>query len=126
MISFTLKNGSGKGVSAKVDENDHSLITYSSGFIIGKNSTVTVTTTSSQIIAENDNRKYLYISNQSGKDVYIKFQTKVNEPAVIGGGIKIKNDGMYEINQNNLWLGAIQAIVSAGTGPVEIFEGTSV
>lgn len=125
MISFTLKNGSGKGVAAKVDENDNSLLVSPPGFFTGTHFTATITTTSTQIIAENPKRKYLLLSNTSNGTINILFQVKINDVATVTTGIPVLAGGYYEISSHNLWLGAIQAIRQSGNGSFYMFEGVS-
>lgn len=89
-------------------------------FSIGANARPTVSTTSVLILAANANRKYAYISNQSGAVIYVK----LGAAAVVGEGIRINNDGFFEITVDKLWTGDVFAIRNAGSGAVDVFEGT--
>lgn len=89
-------------------------------FSTGTNSRPTVTNASSTILASNSGRKYAYIFNQSGAVIYIKF----GATAVANEGIRLPNNEMIEITGEKLWTGAINAIRGAGSGAVEVFEGT--
>lgn len=84
------------------------------------NTRPTVTSSSSTILASNANRKYAYVFNQSGAVIYIKF----GAAAVVGEGIRLPNNEMIEITSEKLWTGDVNAIRGAGSGAVEVFEGT--
>lgn len=89
-------------------------------FATGTSTRPTVTSASSAILASNTSRKYAYVFNQSGAVIYIK----LGATAVVGEGIRLPNNEMFEITSDKLWTGAINAIRGAGSGAVEVFEGT--
>ena len=74
--------------------------------------TPTVTTTSSTILAANPNRKDALIINTGAVDVFLSR----GGTAVASRGIILKAGGSaYEINGSNLYKGAVNAIASAAT-----------
>lgn len=84
-------------------------------FIMAKNITSTgidVGTTSTQILAANDQRRFAVIVNDSDTPVYLA----LGQPAVLNAGIRInENGGIYEINWSNPFTGVINGI-HGGTG----------
>lgn len=92
----------------------------STAFASGVNTRPTVTGTSSIVLASNTNRKYAFLFNQSGAVIYIK----LGAIAVVGEGIRVPNNEIYEINRDNLFTGDIHAIRGAGSGAIEVFEGS--
>lgn len=78
----------------------------------------TVTTTSSTILASNANRKSAQIHNQSGAVIYIK----LGVAAVVGEGFRIENNTFYPVPEG--YTGDIRAIRNAGSGAVDVMEGT--
>lgn len=75
-------------------------------------STVTVTTSTTEIVPGNSARQYCAISNGSANDVWIS----LGSPAVVGEGILLKADGgTYEINNENLFPGAINGIAGSNS-----------
>lgn len=76
--------------------------------------------TSTQIAATNTNRKWLYISNQSGATVYIKFGVT----AVINQGIEISNNTIWKMSAVELYLGIINVIVGSNNRTIEIIEAS--
>lgn len=56
----------------------------------------------------NSSRKYAAIQNTSNVDITLSFSTAAN--TAVGKGIILKPGGSYEINSNNLYIGAISAI----------------
>lgn len=90
-------------------------------FSSGVNSRPSITSTASTILTSNSNRKYAYIMNQSGQNVYLK----LGDTAVATEGILLAPLAIYEITANNLWTGSISAIKSGGGSVnIEVFEGT--
>jgi len=81
----------------------------------------TVTNVSSQIVANNKNRGYLLVQNDSDTVVYLA----LNAPAVVGSGIRLNaNGGSYEVNFTNYFTGPVFAIQGgAGGKNVCIQEG---
>jgi hypothetical protein len=80
----------------------------------------TVGTTSTLILPANENRKYCIIINTSDVDIYLR----LGKPAALGSGIFLAKNGFaYEIDNNNLWVGAIYAIHGGvGNKSVSILE----
>ncbi len=75
---------------------------------------VSVTTSSAQAVAANNDRLYLLLVNDSDTPIYIK----LGAAAAANQGIRINaNGGSYEMSMalGNVWTGAINAI-HAGTG----------
>lgn len=74
--------------------------------------TASITTASSTILAANPNRKEALIINTGTVDVFLSR----GGTAVAGRGIVLKAGGSaYEINNSNLYKGAINAIASSAT-----------
>lgn len=84
------------------------------------NTRLTITNVSSQILAANTSRKFALIANYSGGTIFIK----LGATAVANQGIRIANNESFVIDYNKLWLGAVNAIVAAGTGTLDVFEGS--
>lgn len=82
------------------------------------NSRPTVTTSSTLILAANASRKYAGGFNQSGGVIYVKF----GAAAVAGEGIRVTNNDPIIIPDG--FTGEVYAIRNAGTGAVEMAEGT--
>lgn len=75
------------------------------------NTSVTVGTTSTLVLAEAAGRLLVTLTNDSNETIYIS----LNAAAVMNKGIRINaNGGMYELNQNNLYKVAIYAICASG------------
>ncbi len=90
------------------------------GFSTASNTRPSVTNSSSTILSSNTNRKYAYIINSSGSNIFLK----LGATAVVNQGIAMSPGDKYEITKNNLFLGSVNAIKSGGTVTVEVFEGT--
>lgn len=97
-------------------------VTPNMGFSTASNTRVAVdNSVSVQLLAANLNRKYVYIMNNTGKAYYLK----LGAAAVVGQGILLSNNGMYELTGDNLWTGTVNAISSSSTSTsLDIFEGT--
>ena len=74
------------------------------------NTSATATPVSSIILATSTARQYVAIVNSSSTDVYLS----LGPTAFVGRGILLKAGGSYEILEENLYTGAISAIVAAG------------
>lgn len=90
-------------------------------FSTPSNTRPTVTTASSTILAANAARRYAYVFNSSGAVIYLKLGTT----AVVNEGIRLPNNEIFEITSDKLWTGVINAIRGAGSGAIEVFEGTA-
>lgn len=88
-------------------------------FSLGSPSQVTVTDSSTLLMASNSNRKYAHISNNSGQTIYIQYSGS----AALNQGIKIPPNTLYTIESSNLWLGSINAIGTTISQIIDIFEG---
>ena len=72
---------------------------------------VVVGNTSTQILPANRGRLLLTITNDSDEEIYLAR----GEEARMHEGIRLNgNGGMHELNQNNLYWGAISAICLSG------------
>lgn len=80
-----------------------------------------VTGVSQIAVANNFNRSYLLVQNDSDTVIYLA----LNAPAVAGRGIRLNaNGGSYEVNYTNLFTGPVYAIHGgAGSKNVCIQEG---
>lgn len=88
-------------------------------FSTGTNSAVSVTTSTTAIATSNVGRQYLIIVNDGAYPVYLG----LGASAVASTGIRLNaNGGSYEINQDNLFVGAINGIAVGGTSVVTVFE----
>lgn len=81
---------------------------------------VNVSASSFSVLPANANRKYALIINNSTVDVTIC----LGAVATLNVGIILKaNGGAYEINNSNLYTGAISAIAASATGALAVTEG---
>ena len=81
---------------------------------------VTITTTSTEMVAGNDARTYCAVINNGNKDVWMN----VGEDAVAEKGVLIgRNGGFYELNQAALNTKAINGITVNGTSEISFLEG---
>lgn len=82
------------------------------------NTRPTVTSTSSTILASNTDRKFADVYNQMGAVMYIK----LGATAVVGEGYRLVNNDVFHVPEG--YTGAVNAIRGAGSGSVEVVEGT--
>lgn len=81
--------------------------------------TVTVAQVSIEVLPANSRRRYACISNSTANGLWINF----GEAAVAGTGIYIApNGGAYEIDDDNLWQGAVNGITAAGSNVIGTME----
>ena len=81
---------------------------------------VTVGTASTLVVAANPKRTDLVLVNDSDEAIYI---TRGND-AVMNEGIRLNaTGGSYEINADNIYLGAIYAICTSGSKNLTVSEG---
>lgn len=83
---------------------------------------VSVTTTTTQLLAANTNRLYVCLVNDSDEAIYIKFGVA----AVLNEGIRLNaNGGTYEMSKElgNLYTGSINAISVSGSKNMLVTEG---
>lgn len=83
-------------------------------------SSVTVaSSTSTEILGKNTGRIYAAIVNDGDTDVYLS----LGGTAVAGEGIRLNaNGGTYEINPDNLFIGAVNGIATSSPSSVTIIE----
>ena len=82
---------------------------------------VAVGTSTTGVLAANPGRHDAVFVNDSNKPIYL---ARGND-AVMNEGIRLNAEGgSYEINQNNLFLGAINAIADGGAKNLCVSEGT--
>lgn len=84
-----------------------------------------VTTSSTAVLAANDNRVYALIINDGAVEIYLN----LGGTAVANQGIRVNaNGGSYEISQrnSNLFRGAINGIVASGSATALVTQGTRV
>jgi hypothetical protein len=74
--------------------------------------------TSQVLMTARDTRKYTLITNASDVVIWIAFGVD----AVIGQGIGIPAGGAYEMEEPNMWQGAVSAIAASGTGKVAAYQ----
>ena len=83
------------------------------------NDSVTIGTSTTEILAANANRLYALVVNNSSSSVYLALGVN----AVLNKGIRINaNGGSYEIKTDNLFIGAINGISAAGSKNVTVIE----
>lgn len=76
---------------------------------------------STQLVAANASRKWLYFVNNSGAPFFIKF----GATAVVNQGIQVdSNGGIFTMIATALYLGAINGIVASNARTIEIIEGS--
>ena len=91
------------------------------GTSVATSGAINVTTASLQVSATNTARKYLAIVNTGSN--YVCLNLNADKPAVDCGGIYLAaNGGSYEINLDNLYTGAIQAIANTAAVKVTVVE----
>lgn len=79
--------------------------------------------TAVQILAANANRKYAYISNNSGSLIVIQFGSATGLTSA-AKGLVIPNNNFYELKGDNLYTGAIFAYTNSSGIVVAVTEGT--
>jgi len=81
---------------------------------------VAVDTSTTVVLADNASRADAVFVNDSNKEIYL---ARGND-ALLDQGIRLNaNGGSYEINQSNLFLGAINAIAEGGAKNLTVSEG---
>jgi len=82
---------------------------------------VAVQTASTVVLAANPSRRSAVFVNDSNKEIYLS----LGAVAVLHEGIRLNADGGgYEINDTNLFLGAVNAIAEGGDKVLTVTEGT--
>ena len=88
-------------------------------FKTATSSAIEVGSSSTLVIATTTHRSYLAIVNDSANVVYLMFDDR---PAVLNKGMRLNaNGGSFEVNDENLYKGAIRAIAS-GPSTTTVFE----
>lgn len=81
---------------------------------------IAVGTDSTSVLAANPKRMDAVFVNDSNKPIYLAR----GNTAVLNQGIRLNAEGgAYEINRNNLFLGAINAIAEGGAKNLTVSEG---
>lgn len=82
---------------------------------------VAVGTSSTLVLAANPHRKYAAFVNDSNQPIYLS----LGAAAVMNQGIRLGSDGRrpYQINDSNLFHGAIYAIAQGGAKNLTVTEG---
>lgn len=96
-------------------------ISASSGFSTvgsGMPANVSVSTSSTLVLAANANRKYAHVANHSNKTVFLQFGAS----AVLSEGIRLSPGSVWVLSGGDLWLGVVNAIVSTGTASVSVTD----
>ena len=107
-----------------------SLVTGAAGAITAaafgtiSNNTVSLTKgVATQILAANSNRKYAYISNNSGSTVAIQFGNTTGLVST-AAGLVIPTGSFYELKGNNLYTGLVYAFTANNGVSLAVTEGT--
>jgi len=107
-----------------------SMVTAAAGAITAaafgnvSNNYITLTAnTTTQLLTANTNRKYAYISNNSGGLISIQFGTATGLTST-ARGLVIPNGNFYELKGDNLYTGAVFAYTNASGLVVAVTEGT--
>lgn len=79
------------------------------------NATVLVDSTSTEILAANDRRKFATITNSSNVGIWLAFgaAAEVGKGAYLAAG-----GGSYNITVDNLWVGVVNGITTSGDDKV--------
>lgn len=81
------------------------------------NDSVSVGSTSTEILAKNVDRLFVLIINDSDETIYLA----IGADAVLNKGIRLNaNGGVFEINSQNLYVGVINGISESGNKNVTI------
>lgn len=81
------------------------------------------TNTTTQLLAANSNRKYAYISNNSGGSIAIQFGSATGLTSA-AKGLVIPNGNFYELKGDNLYTGAVFAFTNSSGLVIAVTEGT--
>lgn len=79
--------------------------------------------TTTQLLTANTNRKYAYISNNSGGTIAIQFGSATGLTSA-ARGLVIPNSNFYELKGDNLYTGAVFAYTNASGLVIAVTEGT--
>jgi len=85
------------------------------------NTGVDVGTTSTPVLDANPNRRYAAFFNDSDTTIYLAF----GEAAIVGTGVRIPPDGVYEVTWNNPLTAEVNAIHGgSGTKRLTVIEAS--
>jgi len=90
-----------------------------SNFGQGTPKTISVGTSSVQLLASNSSRRYAQINNNGTRRLWIG----LGAPAVVGFGQSINPRSMLNFENNSLFLGQITAVSENGTVNTDVIEG---
>lgn len=108
----------GDGTDLLVINSDGSINSTSVNASTADVTSVNVTTSSTQLLAANVNRKAVIIFNDSGANIYVKYGTGATTTSFTW---RVANNGVLEI-YNNIYNGVIHAVRASGTGDVRVTE----
>lgn len=80
---------------------------------------VSVSGTSSALLAANTNRKYVHFTNNSNISVYIQYGSQ----AALNQGIKLLPNALLTLSGFELYMGQINAISAGSTTLIDVLEG---
>lgn len=116
----------GRNMTSIVDQPDHTLLTGTDfnvidGADVSVSSSVAVQTSSTEVIGTSTSRTYLKIVNTGSN--YVCLQMDNDREAVDCEGVYLAaNGGAHEINSENLYTGAINAIASSSEAIITVYE----
>ena len=94
-------------------------------FSIGKERSVTVGTSSTEVLPANSGRVFARITNDSDETIYLM----LHEKAQLNYGIRLEKatlpNNFWEINNTNLYIGSVNAICASGGKVLLAVENTS-
>ena len=90
-----------------------------SNFSQGTPKVVSVTTGSTQLLAANSDRLYAQINNNGAQPIWVQ----VGAPAAVGRGTRVTPGSMLNFQDNELYLGEINAITVSGSIGIDVIEG---
>ncbi len=80
---------------------------------------VPVTTGSTELLAANPDRLYAQLNNNSNQVMWVS----LGEDAAVGRGQRMSPGAMLNFVDNELYLGAINAVTGTGTVNMDVIEG---
>lgn len=81
---------------------------------------VTVTTSTTVLLAANASRRYAHFINNSASPVFMQYGSS----AVANQGIKLNMGAIWSIDTAALWTGSVNAVVASGSVSIDVFEAT--
>ena len=100
------------------------LLTFDDAGVTNSSSTVATAASGTVIVAANNGRIYLTMTNSGEYDAYLIFDTldQLLESMYVGQGLLLTPNQHYEIGPDNLYLGGITAIADATSTVISIIE----